>query len=92
MSANLIPTLLTPYSLTATNTMNLVDSVLGTPRKNEDEETTVTATAMADDENMIVDEELQVRTMDVPRWLGTPEVTSKFCCEIKYVSMGVDYC
>jgi len=49
--------------------MNLVDSVLGTPRENEE------TTAAADDDNVMDEGDLQVRTMEVPRWLSTPEVT-----------------
>ena len=54
--------------------MNLVDSVLNTPRKGEE-----TAAATTADDDMMDDEEssLQVRTMEVPRWLSTADVTSK---------------
>ncbi len=54
--------------------MNLVDSVLNTPRVTEK------AAIAADDDhddNMMDEGEMQVRTMEVPRWLSTPEVTSK---------------
>ena len=52
--------------------MDLVDSVLGTPRGNAE----TTATAVADDDVMD-EEDLQVRSMEIPRWMSTPEVTSK---------------
>ena len=54
--------------------MNLVDSVLNTPRKGEE-----TAATTTTDDDMMDDEEssLQVRTMEVPRWLSTADVTSK---------------
>jgi len=59
--------------------MNLVDSVLNTPRKGE-EKTAAATTAVANDDDMMDAEEpssLQVRTMEVPRWLSTSDVTSK---------------
>ena len=58
--------------------MNLVDSVLNTPRKGE-EKTAAATTAVVNDDDMMDAEEssLQVRTMEVPRWLSTSDVTSK---------------
>ena len=54
--------------------MNLVDSVLNTPRAN-DKIDTGAANGGGD---AMDSEEMQVRTMEVPRWLSTPDVTSKF--------------
>ena len=64
--------------------MNLVDSVLPTARtgdKMADENAAATTTITATDENAMIDDDgdMQVRTMEVPRWLSTLEVTSKFC-------------
>ena len=58
--------------------MNLVDSVLNTPRKGV-KKTAAATTAVANDDDMMDAEEssLQVRTMEVPRWLSTSDVTSK---------------
>eukprot|EP00584_Thalassiosira_punctigera_P007154 CAMPEP_0172534440 /NCGR_PEP_ID=MMETSP1067-20121228/6808_1 /TAXON_ID=265564 ORGANISM="Thalassiosira punctigera, Strain Tpunct2005C2" /NCGR_SAMPLE_ID=MMETSP1067 /ASSEMBLY_ACC=CAM_ASM_000444 /LENGTH=348 /DNA_ID=CAMNT_0013319235 /DNA_START=30 /DNA_END=1076 /DNA_ORIENTATION=- len=68
-----------------TDTMNLVDSVLGTPRANEQRTTTAaapatasataSATVTAEDGNDMDEGELQIRTMEIPRWLSTNEVT-----------------
>lgn len=33
-----------------------------------------------DDVNKMDDDSMKVRTMDIPVWLSTPEVTSKFGC------------
>ena len=65
-----------------------IDSALGTPRDNDAktamDDAVVAAPAAADGgENNAMDEEddpgePQVRTMEVPRWLSTPEVTSEF--------------
>jgi len=54
--------------------MNLVDSVLNTPRTNDKMDTG----AAANGGDTMDSEEMQVRTMEVPRWLSTPDVTSKF--------------
>ena len=54
--------------------MNLVDSVLNTPRTNDKMDT---GAANGGGDTMD-SEEMQVRTMEVPRWLSTPDVTSKF--------------
>lgn len=64
--------------------MNLVDSVLPTARtgdKMADENAAAAAPITATDENAMIDDDddMQVRTMEVPRWLSTLEVTSKFC-------------
>ena len=53
--------------------MNLVDSVLNTPRTNDKMDTGAANGGDAMDSL----EEMQVRTMEVPRWLSTPDVTSK---------------
>ena len=55
--------------------MNLVDSVLNTPRTNDKMDTGTAANGGSD---AMDSEEMQVRTMEVPRWLSTPDVTSKF--------------
>jgi len=39
------------------------------------------ATTVDDDNNMVDDEVMQVRTMDIPLWLSTLEVTSKLSCD-----------
>ena len=57
--------------------MNLVDSVLATPRVNEE-----AVHSPVDDDNMMDDGSMQVRTMEVPRWLSTPHVTSEYCLHI----------
>ena len=54
--------------------MNLVDSVLNTPRTNDKMDT---GAANGGDAMDTAAEEMQVRTMEVPRWLSTPDVTSK---------------
>ena len=57
--------------------MNLVDSVLPTARNGDK---IAEEPAAATNENAMTDDDaMQVRTMEVPRWLSTPEVTSKFC-------------
>ena len=53
--------------------MNLVDSVLNTPRTNDK----MDIGAAANGGDTMDSEEMQVRTMEVPRWLSTPDVTSK---------------
>ena len=54
--------------------MNLVDSVLATPRVNEE-----AVHSPVDDDNIMMDDgSMQVRTMEVPRWLSTPDVTSEY--------------
>ena len=80
--------------------MNLVDSVLGSPPANEEttaaveDDSAAAAAAMEDDTNVMdededeAEEELQVRSLEVPLWLSTPEVTSKFCGEIKYATLA----
>ena len=61
--------------------MNLVDSVLPTARTGDKMADENAATITATDENAMIDDDddMQVRTMEVPRWLSTLEVTSKFC-------------
>jgi len=53
--------------------MNLVDSVLNTPRTNDKMDGTV----LNGGGDAMDSEEMQVRTMEVPRWLSTPDVTSE---------------
>ena len=73
--------------------MNLVDSVLNTPRKGE-EKTAAATTAVANDDDMMDAEEssLQVRTMEVPRWLSTSDVTSKLIIQFHTYDERVDVC
>lgn len=56
--------------------MNLVDSVLNTPREGDTPAAAAfVATGGGEDDNAMDDGSIQVRTMEVPRWLSTPEVT-----------------
>ena len=65
--------------------MNLVDSVLNTPRTNDKMDTGGAANGSGD---AMDSEEMQVRTMEVPRWLSTPDVTSKFIlCYYIYINL-----
>ncbi|KAL7529030.1 hypothetical protein ACHAXR_002754 [Thalassiosira sp. AJA248-18] len=52
--------------------MDIVDSVLDTPRGNMEPNANVAADH---DDNNMDDGSMQVRTMEVPRWLSTPDVT-----------------
>ena len=67
--------------------MDLVDNLLATPRNGD--------AAAADGHDEMDDDSLQVRTMEVPRWLSTPEVTSKLLSllfslvEMPHVCFGV---
>jgi len=73
-ASNAIEILISPYLYSNNNmNMNLVDSVLNTPRTN-DKMDTGAANGGGD---AMDSEEMQVRTMEVPRWLSTPDVTSK---------------
>mmetsp|Transcript_17831 Transcript_17831/g.38536 ORF Transcript_17831/g.38536 Transcript_17831/m.38536 type:complete len:305 (+) Transcript_17831:133-1047(+) len=56
--------------------MDLVDSLLNTPLGNEEMNTAAApADNDNDDDNMTDEDSVQIRTMEVPRWLSTPEVT-----------------
>ena len=66
--------------------MNLVDSVLNTPRTNDKMDTGGAANGGGD---AMDSEEMQVRTMEVPRWLSTPDVTSKFMIFLLYIVCSV---
>mmetsp|Transcript_32955 Transcript_32955/g.71178 ORF Transcript_32955/g.71178 Transcript_32955/m.71178 type:complete len:114 (-) Transcript_32955:1387-1728(-) len=74
--------------------LDLVDSVLGTPNSDADAaavdvvavDATTTTTTMDDGNNMVNDEVMQVRTMDIPLWLSTLEVTSKLSFDRNFIS------
>jgi len=83
--------------------MNLVDSVLGSPPANEEttaaveDDSAAAAAAMEDDTNVMdededeAEEELQVRSLEVPLWLSTPEVTKYLVRDGKGQALEQEY-
>mmetsp|Transcript_17832 Transcript_17832/g.38541 ORF Transcript_17832/g.38541 Transcript_17832/m.38541 type:complete len:88 (+) Transcript_17832:133-396(+) len=72
--------------------MDLVDSLLNTPLGNEEMNTAAApADNDNDDDNMTDEDSVQIRTMEVPRWLSTPEVTSElFYCSTLSLFLSCD--